>query len=215
MRKKGLLYIIIDRELLIRNKKNIFTLTEQLLSTKPDLIQYRFKSAPTRNILKESLKISKMTKKQRSTKFLVNNRVDIAKASGADGVHLGSNDLPSIYARKILGKDAIIGKTVHSLLELKKALVEPINYVSIGPVFETALKPELKPLGIKKIKNLFMPEFKRAKSKMSLFVVGGITKKNVTSLIKESIVNVAVASNIILSNHPRQTAMYYKLLLSN
>lgn len=215
MQKKSSLYIIIDRDLLIRNKKNILTLTRSLLQAKPDFIQYRFKDASSREILKESLEISKMIKEQKVTKLLINDRVDIALACHAHGVHLGRSDLPSLYARKILGQKAIIGKTVHSLTELKNTLVEPVNYISIGPVFKTRLKPGLKPLGIKRIKNQFVPIFKKAKNKMSLFVIGGITRKNMAGLIKEKISNIAVASDIILSPQPKKVAAYYKLLLSN
>lgn len=192
---EGLIYVIIDRGLLLRNKKNIFKLTEEILKAKPDFIQFRFKNTPLRQVLNEALKMRALTKYYKATKFIINDRVDLAKAVKASGVHLGNDDLPVVYARKILGKRAIIGKTVHCLTELKKAVNEPLNYISIGPVFKTSLKPDLNPLGIKRTKKLVRLLH------IPIFVIGGINPGNVTLLTKAGINNIALSSSVILSDN--------------
>src|SRR5262245_52653014 len=76
----------------------------------------------------------------RGVKIIVNDRVDIALATRADGVHLGQDDLPPSEARKLLGPDVIIGFSTHSVEQAKAALDLPIDYVAIGPVFRTSTK---------------------------------------------------------------------------
>ena len=212
MKEKGLLYVIIDRELISHTKKSLKEVTREIINAQPDLVQLRCKNLPVNEAIQESLTLSRMAKKHTATKFLINDRVDIAKAVGADGVHLGREDLPSPYARKILGKKALIGKTVHSSQELKTTLTEPVDYISIGPVFKSRLKNHLKPLGIKKTNRLL--NRLKTNRKISFFVIGGITVKNVCLLIKEGITNVAVASDIISCSDPKRKIREFKELLN-
>jgi len=213
MQREGFLYIIIDRELVSKSRLDLFKITKETLEANPDFIQFRFKDTPLRTALQESLSISKMAKNYKSTSFIVNDRVDIAKAVDADGVHLGNRDLPVSCARKILGKKILIGKTVHCLKDYKDARDKPLNYISIGPVFKTALKPGLKPLGIKKTKEIISKSLP-GKSNLIAFVVGGITLENVPLLIKEGLTNIALSSNAILSKNLRGTIKKFRNLIS-
>ncbi|MFC1599314.1 thiamine phosphate synthase [Candidatus Omnitrophota bacterium] len=201
MRRENLLYVIIDRSQAVRARRNLTQLVQNILRADPDFIQFRFKNEPTSKILAEAISISRQVKMRQSTKFIVNDRVDVACAAGADGVHLGREDIPCLYARKIMGKKAIVGKTVHTLKELEQAYLEPINYVSVGPVFKTGTKPRLKPLGIKKTKRFV---FSKNHKGIYNFVIGGIKPLNVPQLTKEKITNIAICSAILLSKNPYQ-----------
>lgn len=78
--------------------------------------------------------------RERSVKIIINDRVDIAAALNADGVHLGQDDLPPAEARKILGDNAIIGFSTHTLEQVREALLLPVNYIAYGPIFDTKTK---------------------------------------------------------------------------
>ncbi|MFC1514339.1 thiamine phosphate synthase [Candidatus Omnitrophota bacterium] len=214
MKKNNLVYVIIDAGALLKAKRNLRRTTRQVLQGSPDLLQLRLKGLSTKAALRYSCTIAKMIAKKKHTKLIINDRVDIAKASGAQGVHLGAEDLPVRFARSILGTKAIIGKTVHSSLEAKQALAEPVDYISIGPVFKTALKPSLKPLGVKGVKKVIAKSGAK-KRKIAVFVIGGITFTNLPLLTRAGLNNIAVARNATLTRSPCQTVRGFRKALSN
>lgn len=204
LKKNGLLYLIIDREIVQKQNINLLKLAKTAAEEKIDFIQYRFKNTSTRQALHEGKIIAKAVKKHK-TKFIINDRPDIAKAVGSDGVHLGKDDLPPQEARKILGKKAIIGKTAHNKRELNQALKEPIDYIGIGPVFKTKSKPSLSPLGIKKAKaltkNLDIP----------FFLIGGINKDNIKHLLKNKLPNICLTRGLLNENGIRKSLLQLRM----
>ena len=212
MKKENILYIILDGELLAKTKRNLLATAKKILNAKPDFIQLRLKSASTKDALAQSLRLAKLVKGHPATRLLINDRVDIAKAAGADGVHLGSEDLPVSLARKLLGRGAIIGKTAHSLKEMKQALKEPLDYISVGPVFKTPLKPGLKALGAEKTKILTQTE---KKQNIPVVAIGGITLTNVTALTRQGVRNIAVTRSVTLSKDPLKTIKQFQRLLAH
>lgn len=214
MKTKNLVYIILDLKLLKKLKKSLTKTAKEVLKAKPDIIQLRLKNICTKTAFEQSFKLSKMIKAYPATKLLINDRVDIAKAAKAHGVHLGSEDLPVSYARKLLGRKAIIGKTTHSLKEMKQALKEPVDYLSLGPVFKTPLKPGLRALGSKKAGKIL----KQAKIKnkhIPVFVIGGITLKNLKYLTRQGLTNIAVTRSVTLSKDPLKTVQQLQRRLGN
>jgi thiamine-phosphate pyrophosphorylase len=101
------------------------------------MIQYREKNKSTKEMYDEAIELRSLCK---NTVFLINDRVDIALAVKADGVHIGQEDLPYSVARKILGKKKVIGLTVHSLKEAIKAQNSGADYISVSPIFKTSTK---------------------------------------------------------------------------
>jgi len=140
-----------------------------------------------------AVKVAKIVHKRKKI-FIVNNRADIACIAKADGLHLGSKDISPENARKIIGKHALIGKTIHSLSELNFFQEECIDYLSIGPVFPTKIKKHLHQMGINKLKAIY------AKATKLTFAIGGINLYNISSLVKINIHNVALCRGIILAN---------------
>lgn len=134
------------------------------------IVQYREKNAGTKEMYAEAIKLRKICK---NIIFLINDRVDIALASGADGVHLGQLDMPYKAARKLLGKNKIIGVTVHNLKQALLAQKSGANYIGISPVFKTKTKPDAKnPVGIKLIKKI------KQHTHLPVVAIGGINLSN-------------------------------------
>jgi thiamine-phosphate pyrophosphorylase len=139
------------------------------------VVQYRNKSGTTKQLYEEARALHKLCRK---ALFLVNDRVDIALAVGADGVHLGRDDLFYREARRILGKDKIIGLTVHSIEEARSAQKIGADYLGVSPIFSTGTKKDAgTPCGaglIRKIKNIVA---------IPIVAVGGINRDNAREVI--------------------------------
>lgn len=200
------LYVILDTEVIDRNNLNIFKLANTLSRCEADIFQLRAKNLADKDFLSAAVKLAKIFQSKNKT-FIINNRVDIAYLCKANGVHLGKDDIPPYYARKILGRKNIIGKTVHSLKELTAFQKEDIDYMSAGPMFKTQIKPNLPPLEEKKIHEIFK------KSKKTIFAIGGINLYNIPHLTKLCINNIAVCQGVILSKNLKNTVKKFKRLL--
>jgi len=153
------------------------------------IVQYREKNADAKEMYEEALKLRKICK---GVSFLINDRVDIALAVGASGVHLGQSDMPYKVARKLLGKNKIIGITVHNVEQAVLAQKAGADYVGVSPVFETRTKPDAKnPVGIELIRKI--------KQRVSLPVVaiGGINLSNAKEVISAGANCVCAVSAVI------------------
>lgn len=125
-------------------------------------------------------------------KIIINDRVDIALAVKADGVHLGQEDLPPDAARRILGGDAVIGFSTHSLKQARLAAQMPVDYVAIGPIFSTTSKQSTNaPVGL-----VGLARVREALGAMPLVAIGGITSENIGTVIKAGADVVAVIGDI-------------------
>jgi len=200
--------VILDTRIINSANKNIFLLTDKLAYYGVDIFQLRINNANDKEIEDTAIKIAHIVHKQKKI-FIVNNRADIACISKADGLHLGNKDISPINARKIIGKNALIGKTVHSLSEAKLFQKECVDYLSIGPVFSTKIKKHLPQLGINKLKAIC------ASTSKLIFAIGGINLYNVHSLAKANIQNIALCQGIILTNKGIKTTInqYKKCLV--
>ncbi len=197
-----LLKILLENNLyLITNEKpNLIADIQKLLISGVKIIQYRFKDTNDSNNLKEARIIRSLCKSNGAI-FIVNNRIDIALACDADGVHLGQNDLDMITARKILGFSKIIGISANNEQDIKNAIEQGCDYLGIGPVFESKTKKNKKPLGIDKIKKL-------AKDiDIPWYAIGGIKNENIPILKSNGINKVAIISEIMNNENPKNKAM--------
>lgn len=126
-------------------------------------------------------------------RIIINDRADIALAVGADGVHLGQDDLSPVHARKLLGEKAIIGFSTHSVDQARRALEMPIDYIAIGPVFETSTKSDHDPVvgleGLRSVRQL-VGEF-------PLVAIGGINLKNASLAYEAGADSIALISELL------------------
>jgi len=137
------------------------------------LIQLRDKKAPSGEFYEAAAEVMSFAR-PRGVKIIINDRVDISLAAGADGVHLGQDDLPPKHARKLLGENAIIGISTHSIDQAREALALPVDYIAVGPIFATATKADHEPLiGIDGLL-----EFRTGIGDFPLVAIGGINREN-------------------------------------
>src|SRR5207249_2377324 len=135
------------------------------------IVQLREKVMPPRNFYVEA-RAALLIAREKGIQLIVNDRVDIAIAVGADGVHLGQDDMASQAARELLGPKAIIGLSTHNLSQVLKAIRLPIDYLAIGPIFSTPTKKDTAPeLGLQGLR-----EVRKVVGSLPLVAIGGITE---------------------------------------
>lgn len=128
--------------------------------------------------------------------FVVNDRVDVALACGADGVHLPETGLPTRAVRKLMGPDRLIARSVHSVKDAVRAERDGADYVQLGPVFETASHPGQQPLGLKAI------EVAHGELNIPIIAVGGINRHNAAEVMRSGATGIAVISALMdAENH--------------
>jgi thiamine-phosphate pyrophosphorylase len=139
-------------------------------------VQYRNKNAETREMYIEAVRLREIC---RNAPFLINDRIDIALAVDADGVHLGQLDMPYRAARKMLGPEKIIGITVHNISEAMEAQLSGADYLGVSPIFQTATKSDAgKPAGIALIEEI------RSRIDIPLIAIGGINLSNAPEVVR-------------------------------
>ena len=164
---------------------------EALLKGGASIIQLRDKEISPRRYYEAASKIKELCSRYVAL-FIVNDRVDIALAVGADGVHLGQDDLTIAHARKILGPDFIIGISTHSLDQALEAQQGGADYIGFGPMFPTATKDAGEPQGLKPLKSL------RASIRIPIAAIGGINPENACSVLESGADMLAVASSVLV-----------------
>jgi thiamine-phosphate pyrophosphorylase len=164
-----------------------------------DLIQLRDKVSAKSDILDFSLRLSKYFR-QTKTLFIINDYVDIALSSKADGVHLGQTDVSIKEARNILGRDKIIGVSCHCLSQALKAQNEGADYIGIGPIYATATKPEYRPIGLKALRSL------KDKMRIPYFAIGDIHQGNIRDVVSAGARRIAICRAILEAADPKAQA---------
>ena len=180
-------YPLTDRHISgLSHEQQVVTLS----SSGARIIQLREKELGAREFYDEAAAAVR-TACQRGVRILVNDRVDIAQALKADGVHLGQDDLPPSAARQILGNDAIIGVSTHDLEQVKLASDMPIDYVALGPIFPTTTQQSsntpLGPDAVSKARELL--------GDIPLVVIGGITEANGRPLLDAGVTALAIITD--------------------
>ena len=165
---------------------------EKLIEGGARFIQLREKYASPREFY-ESVESALKIARKRGVKIIINDRVDIALAVKADGVHLGQNDLPPAEARNILGDEAIIGFSTHNARQAIEAVRFPINYLAIGPIFNTVTKENPDPVvgleGLKKVREVI--------GDFPLVAIGGINSGNLREVFAAGADSAAIIGSLI------------------
>ncbi len=214
MQVRGL-YAIVDNTL--TPHLSHLELTERVLKGGARIIQLRVKpSAPAfrkstlsdRELFEIAKTIRNLTR-QHEASFIINDRADIALAAEADGLHLGQDDLPLSEARRILGKNKVIGISTHNLNEAERAEREGADYLGFGPVFSSETKAEsLPPRGIESLKQVV------AAIKLPIIAIGGINQKNIEEVIQAGADGAAIISSITTAEDITEKTRGFVELLS-
>lgn len=172
-------------------KRDLGAIIREAVDAGATLIQLRGKSLDTRDFLDLALQTSGFLK-PRGLPLIINDRADVALASGADGLHLGQKDLPLAYARKILGKERLIGISVNTIEEARAAESGGADYIGVGPIHFTSSKDKLPTiLGLEGLR------FVREKVRIPILAIGGIDADNVKAVMASGADGIAVISAIM------------------
>lgn len=187
---KNFIYLITDRNLSGLTHTQI---ARKAIAAGVGTVQLREKNLSKKDIYREALSIRAVSLKYK-TRFIVNDYIDIALAVNADGVHLGQEDMPVEYARKIMGRQKIIGVSTHSKKQAVRAQEAGADYIGFGPVFDTSTKDAGRPRGLRALK-----EIKRHIN-IPIVAIGGITWENINETLNSGADACAVASGILMGN---------------
>ncbi len=199
--KDMLLYAVTDRTWL--NGKTLSSQVEEAIIGGATFIQLREKNLNYSDFLNEAIEIRKICNKYKIP-FVIDDNVEIALKSGADGVHLGQNDMSIKQARNILGENKIIGATARTVEQALKAQQEGADYIGSGAVFATSTKSDTVPLSYENLCRIC------SSVNIPVVAIGGINAENARNLSGSGISGIAVVSGIFKSDDIRKSAEILK-----
>ena len=165
-----------------------------------DAVQLRMKNADGRSMLAQAKEIARAAEEYNRF-FFVNDRVDIAMASGADGVHLGQSDIPVEDARRMMGDDAIIGVSVHTVEQAREAIDGGADYLGVGSIFTTATKADaVQAIGLGVVFQITQ------ELDVPVVAIGGINRGNIQDVIRAGADSAAVVSAVVAQDDPAAAA---------
>jgi len=198
------LYVILDATLLTVPEKEC---AQRLVAAGVRLLQYRNKRASARDLFDSSKQLSSLLVPQGVT-FVVNDRADVAALAGANGVHVGQEDLGVEEARQVVGEEKIVGVSTHNLEQFQRAAASSANYIAVGPIFATGTKPNPDPV----VGTQFIQKVRPLTDK-PIVAIGGITLERAPEIIESGADSVAVISDILGAPEPGMRARQYIDLL--
>ena len=197
------LYVILDEDLL--GPSRLERALEGAMLGGADAIQLRAKHLSRRAYYETASDLLSMTRHHGIPMF-INDYLDVAIALGADGIHLGQNDLPCIAAKRIAPPGMLVGISTHSVAEAQKAASDGADYVAIGSVFPTSTKQNPEAI----IGTAMVSEVSSVVGDKPLIAIGGIGAANVGDVIRAGADAVAVASAVVAADDPRAAARELK-----
>ncbi|WP_416175916.1 thiamine phosphate synthase [Clostridium sp.] len=197
------LYLVTDRRFI--GDKPLKQAVEEAIIGGVTLVQIREKTATTREFYKIALEVRSVTSKYK-VPLIINDRLDIAQAINADGVHLGQSDMPLYEARKILGKDKIIGISVGNVEEAISAQKGGADYLGIGTIFNTGTKKDIDmPIGIDGLQKIY------SSINIPAVAIGGINQNNFKDVLSTGVDGISVISAILGKDNITKAARNLKI----
>ena len=188
--KNWYLYVITDEQL--SNGRSHIEIARFAIEGGADVIQLRDKTASSRKLYEDAIAIRKITR-DADVSFIVNDRLDIALAVDADGVHVGQKDLPAKVARRLIGSDKILGVSAETVEQAIQAEQDGADYLGVGPIFEArSTKPDAgEPMGLVLLREI------QCRCKIPVIAIGGINQQNASETIQAGADGIAVISAIV------------------
>jgi thiamine-phosphate pyrophosphorylase len=200
------LYLITDRRL-FKDNSSLYGAIEQALAGGVKAVQLREKDLATRELLDMAYRLRELTGRH-GARLFINDRIDIALAVNADGVHLGGSSLPAEAARRITGEKFLIGVSTHGIEEAEAAEKEGADFITVGPVYETPSKIKYgKPLGPEILKKV------KEKTSVPIFAIGGIKEQRVGEVLGSGAYGVALISAVLAAQDIKSTTETFMRLL--
>ncbi len=195
------LYLILDKQACAG--RPLEALLRRALRGGVDWVQYRDKVASSEKMIRQAKRLLGITRRH-GVPLIINDRLGVALAVKADGIHLGPDDAPVTLARRLLGKKAIIGLSCHTVAQIKMARRLDVDYVGFGPVFATRTKPDRNAKGVAALRRAV-----RA-SRKPVFAIGGIAARTQPALQGIDRLNIAVCRALCRAVDPARTARCLK-----
>lgn len=194
------LYVILDAAMLGESAGET---ARKLIGVGVRMLQYRSKDTDARGMLAVSTELAGIAHRGQAA-FFVNDRPDVAYLSGADGVHVGQEDLSVEQARTVVGAERWVGTSTHSIKQFEAAITTSADYIAVGPIFATSSKANPDPVvGIELIRRV------RSLTTKPIVAIGGITLENAAAVIEAGADSVAVISDILRAVNPAERARQY------
>ena len=199
------LYAITDEHLL---KEDFTKKVEKALKSGVDIIQYRAKKKDAKDMIEEAIALKKLRIKY-NVPLIINDRIDIALAIDADGVHVGQEDIPVLYVRKLIGNNKILGLSTKNLNHVEEANKLPVDYIGFGSIFPTNTKENAKVAGLEKLKKAVEI------SLQPVIAIGGINENNIDEVLKTGCSGVAIVSAIFAGENIEENTKNLKEKIKN
>ena len=200
------LYLVTDRDL--ARGRSTFEIVKAAVDGGVTVVQLREKHCSTREFIEQALAIKNFLK-ARKVPLIINDRLDVAQAVKADGVHLGQTDMPLEMAKDILGDSMLIGISAESLEDAIAAEKGGADYLGVSPIYTTSTKTDTAPpLGLAGLR-----EIRKAVS-LPLVGIGGLNKENSAEAIRSGADGVAVVSAIVAADDPKAAAIELKQVIT-
>ncbi len=191
-------YVITDRR--VAGDRDILDVVRAAIRGGATVIQLREKKATTREMICLGEALHEITR-EAGVPLIVNDRVDVALAIDAEGVHVGQDDMPAAMARRLIGPDKILGVSAETVAQALEAKRDGADYLGVGDVYGTPTKPDAgPPIGLERL-----AEIVQAVS-IPVVGIGGITPENAAAVIEAGAVGVAVISAVIGAADPEEAA---------
>lgn len=198
------LYGILDTGYVAPEK--MVAIAEQLLKGGIKILQLRAKKSSEAEIIAMAQQILLVVRGAGGV-FLINDHPHLVPVIGADGAHIGQDDMTVAEARCLAGEKAIIGLSTHSLQQVEQALLQQPDYIGFGPLFATPTKPDYKPIGLADVPKA------QAMVPFPIFCIGGITAKTLPQVVAAGAQRVVVVSDLLKAEDPSaRTRGFLKLL---
>lgn len=194
-------YLVTNRDILVN--KNLYEAVEKAILGGSTLVQLREKDISTLEFLNIAEKLKKVTEKY-NVPLIINDRIDIALAVNAEGVHVGQSDMPAPYVRRLIGSKKILGVSASNVQEAVKAEREGADYIGIGAIFKTNSKNDADSVSLSELKKI------NENIKIPSVAIGGICKDNIKLLKGSGIKGVSVISSILGKNDIQKAAKEIK-----
>ena len=203
------LHAILDVDVADRAGWQVLPLAEAFLAGGARVIQLRAKHLASGVFLQHADRLVRAAAAH-DAQIVVNDRADLALLAGAAGAHVGQEDLPPAAVRRLLGPEAVIGFSTHTVPQIEAAVREPVTYIAIGPVFGTVTKDTgYEAVGLERVR-----EAVRIAAGLPVVAIGGITLQNAASVIEAGASSVAVIGDLLSEGDPAARVAAFRRVLS-
>ncbi len=199
------LYVIVDRT--TAKTRDLAEVAEAAIRGGADVLQLRDKAASDEALIEEARRLLRLTRRA-GIPLIINDRPEVARAVGAEGVHLGQEDLPLSAARRRLGPNAILGQSTHSLAQARAAEADGADYIGCGPVFATPTKPDAVSIGLGLIAEV------GSQVRVPVVCIGGIDQATLPQVLAAGATRVAVVRAVCGAADPETVVRTLKHLLA-